>query len=98
NQLKGSASAGGDEGHFVGQSGLLDRGHGIAPADDGGSARFGKRLGNRFRPGGKLLDLKNAGRSVPQDGLGARDLTPEKRDRERTDVDRLPAIRNIVVV
>src|SRR5678809_1279912 len=49
NQLKGSASAGGDEGHFVGQTGLLARGHGIAPADDGGSARFGKRLGNRFR-------------------------------------------------
>ncbi len=52
---------------------------------------FGQRFGHRFSPGGEFPNLENPGRSIPQNGLGARDLALEKRDRERADVDRLPA-------
>ncbi len=39
---------------------VLDRGDGIAAADDRGGLGFGKRFGERFGPGGEFLDLENA--------------------------------------
>ena len=58
---------------------------------------FRHRFGDRKRAFGKIGNLENAERAVPQNCFRPRDLALEKRDRLRTDIEVLPAIGDSVV-
>ncbi len=91
-ELEGGASAGGDEGHAVGEAKLRDGGDGIPAADDRLCPGFHERLRYCPRAFRELGDLEDAGRPVPEHGLCGGDLLFEARDGLAADIDGLPAL------
>ncbi len=57
-ELHGSATAGGDPAHLVGQVELVDSRDGVATTDDGGAVGLGDGLGDRWVPWAKLSNSK----------------------------------------
>merc|ERR1719424_1504077 len=71
-QLERGAAAGRDVRHLLGEAGLLDRGHGVTAADDGGAAlagQLGEGVSNVEGALGEGLELEDAHGTVPDDGL-----------------------------
>ena len=77
-------------GDAVGDAGLLHRGNRITAADDGGSLHSGDGLGDRVRAGREGVDLEDAHRTIPDDGLRVGNCRGVRGDRRRSDVDAHP--------
>src|SRR5919199_2072762 len=88
--LQGSSATGRDVAHPVLEPELLDGGDRVAAPDDArGTSLAGRGDGasDAFGAPGESLDLEDAHRAVPEDGLRARDALLEEPDGARTDVE-----------
>src|SRR5690606_11369309 len=75
-QLERSAATGRHMTDLVGDAEVFGRRRGVTATDDGGGPSLGRghdRLTDLTRPGGKHRKLEHPDRTVPNDGLGARD-------------------------
>mmetsp|Transcript_19328 Transcript_19328/g.48276 ORF Transcript_19328/g.48276 Transcript_19328/m.48276 type:complete len:662 (+) Transcript_19328:390-2375(+) len=94
-QLERRAAAGGDEGDLVLHVELGGGGGGVASANDAFVARRGglrHRLEHSLGALGEGVELEDAGRAVPDDGLGGEDLLAEELHRLRPAVHALPPV------
>ena len=71
-ELQGGSATGGDVGHLLGETGLLDSSDRVTTADDGDAAlasQASEGVGNTEGSLGESLHLEHAHGSVPNDGL-----------------------------
>src|SRR5271166_6184167 len=95
-ELEAGAAAGGDVGDLVGYSGLVDRAHRIAAADDGDGRPVGcDRMRNGVGAHGEFGKLEDAGGAVPDDGARGRYNLLDSRDGLGADVQTLPFRREV---
>src|SRR6478672_11898005 len=85
-KLERRAAAGRDVRHLVRNTRLRDGGDGITAADDCRALHCGDGLRDADRAGGELVDLEDAHRAVPDDGLRGANDVGVVRDGLRTDV------------
>jgi len=96
-EFEEGAAAGGAVGDLVGHFEFLGGRGGVAAADDRGGAvggGFGDGCGHGLGGAGELLEFKHAGRSVPDDGLGAEDGLAVEFDGLRAGIEAAPTVRN----
>ncbi len=82
--------------HLVGQAALIHRTDGVAAADDADGPGIGYCLADSVGPGGEIAHFEAAHRAVPDDGLGFFDFRAVGFSRFGADIQRPPAIRDIV--
>mmetsp|Transcript_56328 Transcript_56328/g.155511 ORF Transcript_56328/g.155511 Transcript_56328/m.155511 type:complete len:454 (+) Transcript_56328:206-1567(+) len=96
-ELERGTAAGRDVRHLVGEAGLLDRSHGVTAANDGAGARRGdlsEALGNIEGAGGERLELEDAHRAVPHNGLARLEGLHDLLGGLRSVVEAHPAVRD----
>ena len=82
-------------GYLVSIAELLDSSCGVTAADDGCAVCVSDSLSDCLCTNCELLELENACRAVPDNCLSALDSFRELSDRLRSDVEALPAVRDL---